>query len=157
METADARGSRGKLAAGVRVSLFAAKWDRPCARCAEWVYGEDGVIRRDTSGRPIPRGNAPTPCQSCAKVPTWAKTDGTKTYLDLRKLAADMSPENLKAYDRYREWRATGRFPDDPIVQWYSGIIGPIYEEWNHAPLERSAAAVTTLVTYLTIRMGGRR
>lgn len=151
MAPAVARGSGGKLAAGVRIALFDPKWDRPCDLCSRWQYADDGTVKRDWRGAPLTRGGVPTPCQSCAKPPTWAKSQG-RDWKELRSLAVDFSVENRKAYARYKEFRAVNRFPDDPIVTWYSGVIGSIYEEWHRLPLERATNAALALIPYLLIQ-----
>lgn len=119
------------------------------------MYTDLGTIKRFANGDPVPRGTAPTPCDSCAKVPTWAKVDGKRTASELRVLASDMSFENMRAFARYKEYRATLGFPDDPLVRWYSGIIGEIYDEWAREPHVRSAELVKHLVSYLLLK--GRR
>lgn len=149
MENPLARGSGGKLERGVRVILFDPKWNRPCSLCIKYVFGEDGRIRLGLQGEPLDRGAAPTPCYSCAKVPGWAKSDGSRDHVALQKLAVDMAPENRRAFDRYKEFRATGRFPDDALVNWYAGIIGPLYEEWERQPLRDSTATTVALLTLL--------
>ena len=83
-----------------------------------------------------------------AKPPTWAKAAG-KSEPELRKLAFDFAPENRKALARFKEFRATHNFPVDPLVTWYSGILGDIFEERERAPLERLELTAQLLVPYL--------
>lgn len=145
MEAAPGSRSAGKLVRGARLALFFPQWNRPCALCVEWVFDEDGLIKRDRKGDPVPRGKAPTPCLKCPKVPAWAKQAG-KAEPELRALADEITPENQRALDRYREWRATHSFPADPLVSWLSGPLGAVFEEWQREPAERATLATVALI-----------
>lgn len=156
MEAAPARGSGKKLVRGVRLSLFAPEWDRPCALCERYDYDKDGNVRRLPDGSPVPRpkiGNqsAPTPCQACAKPPKWAKEQG-KDWKELRSLADEMSDENRRAYQFYRECKAVGHFPDDAIVRWYAAIVRDVEDDFAKEPIRNNTAAVLSLITLLTMK-----
>ncbi len=152
MEAATPGRSRKKLTRGVRLALLSPEWNRPCAACEQWWYQDDGRVKRDAGGEPVPRPKgAPTPCQSCAKVPKWAKEQG-KEWDELRKLADEISLENEAAYEAYREFRATNSFPDDPIVRWYSALIREVEEEAATVPVQNQTAAINALLHLLVIR-----
>jgi hypothetical protein len=117
------------------------------------LFEKTGAVSRRADGKPAERGNAPTPCSSCAKVPTYAKAAGMD-WKELRRLAVEMTDQNREALRHYRECKATHLFPDDAIVKWYSGIIRAIEDEWQQEPAERQTAAILTLVTAVTLRWG---
>ena len=152
VEAEAAGGSGGQLIRGVRLALLSPEWNRPCAACAEYWYQDDGRLKRDTTGEPLkrPKG-APTPCQSCAKVPKWAKEQG-KDWTELRALADEMSAENEAAYTAYREWKATNSFPNDAVVRWYAGLIAGVEREADAVPVAQQTAAIYSLVQVLTMR-----
>lgn len=157
MEAEAARGRGGKLIRGVRLALIHPEWNRPCAACETWWYEDDGRVKRDATGEPMRRpAGAPTPCNSCAKVPKWAKERGFDVS-ELRKLADEITPENEQAWEAYREFRATGAFPDDPVVRWYSALCREVEDEAAKVPAERLAAATDRLFNLLMMRGLGRR
>lgn len=148
MGAQEGRG-RKKLRFGVRIRILDPKWDRSCAACLAYQWKNDGTIYRDlVSGEPERRDpNTETPCLECPKPPTWAKAAG-KHESELRILAKpnDFTQENQKAYRFYQQCAATLRFPDDPIVSWYSGVIREIEEECRGVPHMQTAETVKILV-----------
>lgn len=152
MATEVARGRGGKLIRGARVALLSPEWARPCSACEEFWYEDSGRIKRGGDGEPVKRPpGAPTPCQSCAKVPRWAKEAG-KDWKECRGLADEISPQNEQALEAYREFRAVGRFPDDPVVRWYAGILAEVHREADLQPAQVQTAAIQSLVQLLTVR-----
>lgn len=139
------------------MALLAPKWDRSCAACERYVYDSDGNLYRDGDGKPQERKGLPTPCGSCAKVPTWAKAAGLGDA-ELRRLAHDMTPQNRRAFEMYRRWRAVYRFPDDPIVSWCAGIVRGVEEERDAITADRTRQSVVSIVTALALKgaTGGR-
>jgi len=107
---------------GVRlVLLHPAVAARSCDDCRAFVFDDrpDGFGRRLTrGGHPVRRpAGAPTPCSWCPKQP--AAVSGVRTP----DTAVELSPHNWRAYAHYRECKATGHFPDDPIVRRNAALI----------------------------------
>lgn len=103
-----------------------------------------GELHLDKSGNPIPRpkGSRP-PCELVKDTP-----------LDVRRRAcAKVSPEsdialnsrNLEAFQHYRECKATGHFPNDPIVRENAAIIGELIDEHRSGELARTVARMLGL------------
>lgn len=137
----------------MRVALLHPGWDRACGDCERWCWKATGELVRTPGGDPVPRTNPdiPTPCMSCPKVPAHLKAAG-KPWRELRAAAADMTPANRKAYAFYHRCKATGRFPDDPLVAWYAGAVRAVEDA---AALDQAQAQTTylrALVTLLTPR-----
>ncbi|MDB5312655.1 MAG: hypothetical protein JWO38_6857 [Gemmataceae bacterium] len=145
MGRAGAGESGGKLLSGVRVALLHPEWDRPCGVCETYLFRDDGAVTR-RAGLPVLRpAGTPTPCGKCAKVPAAARQQGLP-WQDLRKLAEDLTPQNRAAWQFYRECRAVGSFPDDPLVRWAAVLIRDVEAVAERQPLERLTAAVAGLV-----------
>lgn len=109
-----------------------------------------GEVQRDHDGEPCPRGhNQPTPCAKCPKVPKWAKRRGDLDWAALRDRADELTPQNRAALDAYREFKATGEFPDDELVRWYSGIIRAAEDDDMRVRASRSTEATVTLLGVL--------
>lgn len=108
----------------MRVALLHPGWDRPCSVCEAYRPRDDGSFALDKrTALPLARvPGTPTPCHKCPKVPAAARNAGLD-WRELRKLAQDMTDANRDALAFYRRCRATDRFPDDPLVAWYAGII----------------------------------
>ena len=137
---------RGKLTAGCRVALLHPEWDRPCAACERFVVQADGSAVRDRrTGLPMlrPKG-VPTPCGQCEKVPAWARRAGLDVP-ELRKLAVEMTPRNRAAWRFYRECRAVGAFPDDPLVRWAAVLIRDVEDAASGRPVEQLTAVLSSL------------
>lgn len=146
MEAEGPGGSRGKLLTGCRVIFLHPEWDLPCEACEAWLITASAELKRDpATGEPLVRGDTPTPCEACPKVPTWAK----KTDRDvpaLRALAADLSPENRKAVAFWRSARAAGLVVADPVYVWYAGVIQRAVDETVAARADRLYEANRSLV-----------
>ena len=63
----------------------------------------------------------------------------------MRTAAADLSPENRRAWLFYRRCRAVGRFPDDPIAVWAAAILRDVYDEADAMPTVKLTAALADL------------
>jgi hypothetical protein len=95
-----------------------------CEDCATWMYDEnkDQVYRNDGKGGKIPQKRIhPPPCHDCPK------TEGQKQRIRANACQG-LSEKNQQALQHYLECKATGNFPDDPIVRRNAAIIGPYYE-----------------------------
>jgi hypothetical protein len=134
---------RGKLTAGVRVALLHPGWDRPCVVCEAYRPREDGSFVLDKrTALPLARvPGTPTPCHKCPKLPAAARESGAG-WQDLRALAADLTDANRAALAFYRRCRATGRFPDDPLVSWYAGLIRDVEDAADRADRASSTSAI---------------
>lgn len=149
-----ARGLRGKLIAGARLTLYHPVWDRTCGQCKRYHYGADGALKRDHKGQPLERPEwVPTPCQSCPKVPAEAKAAGLSIPV-LRELAEEIGPENRAAWRFYLQCKATGRFPDDRIVAWYSGIFREAEDSHARYLAERGTLALEVAAELLILKRG---
>ena len=82
-------------------------------------------MKRDIGGEPQPRGNLPTPCDSCPKVPRWARN--SLGWKECRKHAAELTDDNRQAWEFYYEHRDSP--PDDELFRWYAGIIRRVMDE----------------------------
>jgi hypothetical protein len=58
---------------------------------------------------------------------------------------ADLTPENRRAWEFFRRCRATGRFPDDPVVAWYAEVLRGVYDTADRAGRDRLTGAVLEL------------
>ena len=136
----------------MRVALLHPGWDRPCDVCEAYRPRDDGSFVRDKrTALPLARvPGTPTPCHKCEKVPAAARAAGMD-WRELRTLAQDLTPANRAALAFYRRCRATGRFPDDPLVAWYAGLIREVEDD---AAREERDARTAAIVTAL---MQGRR
>lgn len=143
---------RGKLREGVRIVLFHPAWAASCKACLAFSRGNDGIFRYDFKGNPYPRpSGVPTPCRVCPKVPDYSKAVTTNAD-DLRATATELTPENRKAYERYKEFKAVGRFPDDPLVNWYSGIIREVEEEHDRYLEDKRVVPIEILTELIRVR-----
>lgn len=68
--------------------------------------------------------NGVTPCAKCPKIPSEVFDDEGKTISKtvanlklIRPHAAEVTPRMAEAFQHYRECKAVGQFPDDPIVR----------------------------------------
>lgn len=91
---------------------------RDCKHCWKYVYNEKTGKPEKRHGKLIrrPKGTTP-PCMRglCKK----GSPDQFKTLL----------PHNVLAYEHYQECKATGRFPDDPVVRRNARLIKMVEDE----------------------------
>lgn len=110
---------------------------RDCRRCQQYVFDhESGKELTDRAGNPIerPKGTRP-PCgyspDKCAKRSPDA--------------GLGLSLKNRGAYEHYMRCKATGRFPDDPIVAHCAGLIRQM-EDACDAESQRIASMTSLLI-----------
>ncbi len=95
--------------------------DRSCDDCERFLYTKDG-LETFANGTPKPRPkNVPTPCASCPKIPVHV-LNGRRVKVS-RADAIELNEVNREAWEHYQRCRATGRFPDDPIVARDASVI----------------------------------
>lgn len=113
----------------MKVLLFHPEWARSCTDCRTWMYNEDGR-QSMRAGVPLrrPRGTL-TPCHKCPKIPADAPRRAWWAA------AGELSARNRQAYRHYRECRAVGVFPDDPIVRRNAALIRRVEEAFEREPL----------------------
>lgn len=91
-----------------------------------WQYRSDGKrLEKGLTREPVPRGNQPTPCGSCPKIPKDVSVR-TPAY------AEELSERNLWAWQHYLRCKAVGQFPDDPIVRRNAAIMAEVEKEIDH-------------------------
>ena len=85
---------------------------RPCELCKLHLYDKNGkpsLYRGEHMKRPK---SVLTDCRMGIGCPKGTPED-----------SRELSPKNVKAFLHYRECKAVGVFPDDPIVRRNAGII----------------------------------
>lgn len=108
-----------------------------CDDCRRWVYNDEWK-RSERAGIPTRRReNNPPPCYRCPKIPpgeepTWAN-------------AAELKGDLRRAWLHYLECRATGRFPDDPLVGLHARVIRGVYDAVDQANVRRVMARLGIL------------
>lgn len=93
---------------------------RPCGDCVRWVYRDapDAFGERvERGGKPVPRVGPP-PCSWCRKQP-----DDVPEADRSPATAVELSDRNWLAWRHYRECRAVGAFPDDPVVRQNAAVV----------------------------------
>jgi hypothetical protein len=102
-------------------------WGRTCDDCERYVYLEDGQLMRRPArtGLPVlrPRGQL-TPCPSCPKIHRDAPAR-TRVHAD------EMTPRNRQAFWHYRQCKAVGIFPDDPVVRRNAAVVAEVIDLVN--------------------------
>lgn len=63
-----------------------------------------------------------------------------------------MSPENRSAYAFYKQCKAVNKWPDDPIVDWYSGLIRELEDAYDRTQADRNFLQLSLLVELAKIR-----
>lgn len=98
--------------------------DRDCDDCRRFVYDEETGRRALRCGRPIarPEGTLPPCGYGPDRCPKGHPAAGRA-----------LNAANRKAYRHYQQCRATGRFPDDPIVMRNAGVMYLIEETVKRA------------------------
>jgi hypothetical protein len=106
---------------------------RSCESCLRWQYDEGTGEVAMRAGRKLPR-RGPTPCRTPTGCPK-GTPEAPKT----------LTLKNLMAYRHYQQCKATGQFPDDPIVRHNAGIIRQIEDAVERA--ERIVAGQLSAMT----------
>jgi len=117
---------------------------RECADCLFHVYNEEtGAREEDRKGEPLKRTRAtPPPCQTDKGCPK-----GTPEQ------SRSLTPENLRCWMHYRECKAVGQFPEDPVVRRNAAIIREAEEAANRR--ERRNFETTLVQLMLTVSRFG--
>ena len=134
------------------VAIHHPAWDRSCEACVKYLPKEDGTYLRDRlTLQLLERTREPTPCHKCPKVPLAVRTSGVACEV-MRESACDLTDRDRKAWAFYRKCRAVGRFPEDPVVEWYSEILRAVYDEADREPARKVAAGLEALAAALAKR-----
>lgn len=105
---------------------------RSCLDCHKYLYDNDGKITKRV-GLPVMRPpGIVTPCCQCPKIPE----DKPKHW----HYAEDLNEKNSEAFVHYMQCRATGRFPNDPIVSRNAAIIRKVLDDQDRLLLHRIIA-----------------
>ena len=114
---------------------------RPCEMCLKYLYDhETGKLKKDHHDKPIerPKGSK-APCQYVLGRPLEIREKAcAKISPDS---AAGLTEQNQAAYDHYRECRAVGQFPDDPIVRQNARVIRDLEDMHESVKLQRAIIA----------------
>ena len=90
-----------------------------CRECQSYIYDSEGKPTT-RAGHKVPRPNGvATPCYKCPKIPD---SEVDKKYYN----ACELTEQLWRTYRHYKECRAIGSFPDDPIVRRNAAIIREI-------------------------------
>ncbi len=106
---------------------------RDCRHCRLWQYDDEKGTVKQRDGQDRPRFG---PC--LCEVPT--KDGKSLCPKGHWTEPVELSRRNIRAYNHYLECKATGNFPDDPIVGRNAGIIRAIEDA-----IERSKRDETLL------------
>jgi hypothetical protein len=94
---------------------------RSCDHCRKYFYDDDpqspqyGLPRKMHNGTDKLRlrdHSCPPPCETKKGCPAGHHEKPVR-----------LTPENREAYEHYQECKATGKFPDDPVVMRNAAII----------------------------------
>jgi hypothetical protein len=137
------------------VALWHPLYTRSCRLCIKYDFKADGDVRKDEKGNPRLRPlGVPTPCLSCPKVPVEVREQDLPDS-EMRKFANELTDYNRVAWDFYNECKAVGRFPDDPIVRWYAGIIRQVEDAHARYLAEKNATAIAAMITIAGMKYRG--
>lgn len=138
----------------VRLAALHPEWQRPCSLCERFVFRDDGLIQLSRrTGEPERREpHQPTPCHKCPKVPYALRASGADTRA-CRAAAAEPTDANRQTLRFYRECKAVGDFPADPLVRWFAGVIRGAEDAAERDERARLVRAVDAL----TERLGKTR
>jgi hypothetical protein len=123
---------------------------RTCEECQKYVYQDtieemssEKLIDKRTSLPLLRPPGGRLPCQRCPRVAHVAAKDKHPGN------AVDIMERTWKIYRHYRECRAVGQFPDDPIVRSHAAEIRAVEDQ-----LERreERQLLQTIVAMLTKR-----
>jgi hypothetical protein len=84
-------------------------------------------------------------------VPQYLRREGADQEV-LRAAAIELTEQNRKAWEFYRQCRAVGIFPDDPLVRHFAVVLREVEDELERLPVLRLTATVQLLVELLAKR-----
>lgn len=120
---------------------------RSCDDCEKYEYDEDGDQVKEWDGKielPVLRlPHNPPVCWACDKVPD--KVRQLKQRHVTRADAINLTERNKLVYLHYRECRAVGVFPDDPIVRRHAGIIRDIQDNNDAYRIEKISTLLSVM------------
>ena len=91
-----------------------------------------------------------TPCGTCPKIPRSTLPADRVPRIGQQ---ADLSPRNRRVIRHYRECRAVGKFPDDPLVRKNAAILFELeQQQQNRRESERSQAILSVVGTIASLR-----
>ncbi len=96
---------------------------RSCEDCQKYVYNHQTGVREEWpkgSGKPVLRIRGQLP--PCSEGPNACPKGSPDADVELNE-------RNQRVYHHYLECRATGSFPDDPIVREHAAIIRSIEDQ----------------------------
>ncbi len=115
---------------------------RPCDECKQFLYDDRGnlMTRGGPGGTPVarPKGSKP-PCATCPKIPPGTERPGPEQ-------AVELSADLRQAFQFYRECKAVGSFPNDPIVRWLSAQFAAAESHCDKVSAHRSQLTVLAAV-----------
>jgi hypothetical protein len=91
----------------------------------------------------------PTPCYACPKIP--AGEDATP---DVGRLS-ELTPENELVFAHYLRCKATGRFPEDGLVERHAGLIRMVEDQVDRNAATDTTHTVLAAIALLAARGGG--
>lgn len=107
---------------------------RSCEDCSKYLYKDSptrfGEVSERMGIKTLRMAGQDPPCRWCPKIP-----DGEPK---IRSSAVELSDRNWQAFRHYRECRAVGRFPDDPIVSRNAGVIRQIQDDADARQAQRT-------------------
>jgi hypothetical protein len=120
------------------VRLYPAVAAVSCGDCQTFAYSMPqatvGLVQLPggTSERQPRAPGSGTPCRRCPKIPRGADPKPSS--------AVEWSERYQSAHDHWRECRAVGETPNDPVVRWYARLFHDADESVDDAVLERRHA-----------------
>lgn len=100
---------------------------RDCQHCQAFLYDEQTGKPNDRRGLPIARPDTiPPPCRTSTGCPKGTPEE-----------SRELSAKNWQAYEHYKECRAVGQFPDDPVVRQNARLIADIEHRYEQGRQSR--------------------
>ena len=109
--------------------------DRDCLTCQQFQFDDAGNIEIGRDGQPErrPRGVLP-PCRYTHKGCPKGTPENQRS----------LTEQNRECWDHYRECRAVGVFPDDPLVRHHAALIRDVEDECNRVLEHRKIVQLVT-------------
>lgn len=102
---------------------------RDCDHCKAFMYNHaEGTVMLGRDGQPMPRPpRSKPPCEHTAGRPDEVRA---RICAKIHPTAGmELSEQNRRAYRHWKECRAVGVFPDDPIVRSNAALLEDIHEQ----------------------------